>query len=160
MTDINLIFGVSYGCLQFLLALGVSIAGAIWVRDMSYGAASRLADVNADPVDIRSASTSVNITTTTDAIGSKKDNPMIKNPRNKLGWNKLGRLWMKVTWKMRSVYIGLFVHSFDVLTDLLVIYEWLNAENKRNIESIDSKLMAYWSIGVIMYILLLVVYLW
>ena len=65
---------------------------------------------------------------------------------------KLGKQWFKTTWKMRSIYGTLFVHVFDVTTDLLVINEWYNIENRSEpIKHIDSRLMAWCSIGVLIF---------
>ena len=58
------------------------------------------------------------------------------------------RSWLRTVWKMRSVYSSFLVHSFDIATDLIVIIEWLTEKDK---EHIDSKLMAYFSIGVIVF---------
>eukprot|EP01083_Nonionella_stella_P059918 156752_1 len=53
-------------------------------------------------------------------------------------------------WKMRGVYSSFSVHSFDTLTDLLVIYDWWFKENKTNsITNINSRFMAYNAIGVL-----------
>eukprot|EP01083_Nonionella_stella_P062613 162804_1 len=39
------------------------------------------------------------------------------------------QLWLRTIWKMRSVYGGLAVHCFDVLTDILVIMQWLELDD-------------------------------
>ena len=61
------------------------------------------------------------------------------------------KLWLKTIYKMRSIYVGLLVHTFDFLTDLTVIYQWYTAESENNnrVEHVDSRLMAYLSIGVL-----------
>ena len=59
--------------------------------------------------------------------------------------------WAKTIWKMRSVYSSFVVHVFDIMTDLIVIIEWLTAEDKKSIDHIDSQLMGYISIGVIFF---------
>merc|ERR1712129_542415 len=57
-----------------------------------------------------------------------------------------------MSWKMRSVYTSLAVHSFDVLTDALVIISWWNLEiNDNEIDNIDSKLMAKCAIAVLIF---------
>eukprot|EP01083_Nonionella_stella_P169012 572109_1 len=55
---------------------------------------------------------------------------------------KFFRLWLSTVWKMRSVYGGLAVHSFDVLTDVLVIIQWWHEENNEDIKNVDTKVMA------------------
>ena len=59
-------------------------------------------------------------------------------------------LWLKTIWKMRSIYGGLAVHSFDVLTDILVIIQWLQLANTPNYchENVDPKIMAWSGIAV------------
>ena len=63
------------------------------------------------------------------------------------------RIWFKAMYKMRSVYSAFAVHTFDVVTDLLVIAEWYNAENGKNkqVEHVDSRLMAQISIGILLF---------
>eukprot|EP01083_Nonionella_stella_P083969 232281_1 len=59
-------------------------------------------------------------------------------------------LWLKIIWKMRSVYSSLAVHCFDVLTDVLVIMQWMNTPNEPN-DHIDPQAMAYSAIAVIVF---------
>eukprot|EP01083_Nonionella_stella_P005895 17018_1 len=59
-------------------------------------------------------------------------------------------LWLSVTWKMRGVYSGLAVHSFDVLTDVLVIVQWLNTPDD-SADNIDPHIMAYSAIFVMIF---------
>ena len=62
------------------------------------------------------------------------------------------QIWFKAMYKMRSVYSAFAVHTFDVVTDLLVIAEWYNAENgNKQVEHIDSRLMAQISIGILLF---------
>lgn len=69
------------------------------------------------------------------------------------GCKKMMKLWLKTAWKMRGVYTSFFVHCFDITTDLLVISEWYNAEtpNDNRVEHIDSQLMAWCSVSVIIF---------
>ena len=55
---------------------------------------------------------------------------------------------------MRSVYDGLAVHSFDVLTDVLVIMEWLRLSTTPNIsyENVDLLIITWSKIAVIIII--------
>ena len=62
--------------------------------------------------------------------------------------NSFIKFWWKTVWKMRSVYSSFLVHAFDIATDLIVIIEWLTEEDK---EHVDSKLMAYFSISIIVF---------
>eukprot|EP01083_Nonionella_stella_P178769 632554_1 len=61
------------------------------------------------------------------------------------------KLWLRTIWKMRSVYSGLAVHSFDVLTDILVIIQWLQLAKQPNDEheNIDPFIMALSAIVVL-----------
>ena len=61
------------------------------------------------------------------------------------------KLWFETSWKMRNIYVSLLVHIFDFFTDLLVIDEWFNAENKKDIDHIDGATMAYASISVLIF---------
>ena len=65
-------------------------------------------------------------------------------------WNII-ELWFKTTWQMRSIYGCLIVHIFDFTTDLLVIDEWFTKEDKGNIPGVDARLMAWWSLGVLLF---------
>ena len=62
-------------------------------------------------------------------------------------------LWFKTMWKMRNVYSALAVQIFDVMTDILVIGQWYNAESGDNLgkSGVDSKVMAFCSIGVLVF---------
>ena len=51
---------------------------------------------------------------------------------------------------MRGIYGGLSVHCFDVLTDILVIVQWLNEEDKEG-DSIDPRAMVWAAIGVLIF---------
>ena len=67
--------------------------------------------------------------------------------------SKMFQLWIKTTWKMRSIYSAFAVHVFDFATDLLVITQWYSAKNGNNksIDHIDSRLMAWNSIGILIF---------
>ena len=68
---------------------------------------------------------------------------------------KMLRLWVKTTWKMKSIYSAFVVHVFDCTTDLLVITDWYNAERGLNrdnkVEHVDSRVMAWTSIGILIF---------
>ena len=84
------------------------------------------------------------------SIGSKrKQSKEMKNA----GCSKMLKLWIKTTWKMRSIYSAFAVHVFDFATDLLVFTQWYNAENGENntVDHVDSRLMAWISIGILIF---------
>ena len=59
--------------------------------------------------------------------------------------SKMGfcKLWFKIVWKMRSVYCALAVHTFDVLTDVLVIISWWDYEEiYGDVDNINTRTMA------------------
>ncbi len=60
------------------------------------------------------------------------------------------KLWMKTVWKLRGVYSSLLVHSFDVLTDVLVILQWLDTPNEEG-DHIDPQIMAYSAIAIMVF---------
>ena len=64
--------------------------------------------------------------------------------------SKMGfcRLWLRVIWKLRSVYCALVVHVFDVLTDILVIISWLSYPDISG-DNVDPRAMAYSALGVL-----------
>ena len=75
-----------------------------------------------------------------------------KSTQEQVSTSQIIKLWGKTTWKMRCIYGSLLVHIFDFFTDLLVLYEWFVAEENGNeIAHIDSKIMAYSSIGVLIF---------
>eukprot|EP01083_Nonionella_stella_P164003 541521_1 len=63
------------------------------------------------------------VATTTIAVNIQKDTEDITQ-------KGFVTLWLKIIWKMRSVYSSLAVHSFDVLTDVLVILQWMKTPNE------------------------------
>eukprot|EP01084_Bolivina_argentea_P249893 418484_1 len=61
------------------------------------------------------------------------------------------KLWFKLSWKLRSVYLSLAVHAFDTLTDILVIIQWWNMEDHVNIANINSRDMAACAIATLIF---------
>merc|ERR1719189_2554502 len=60
------------------------------------------------------------------------------------------QLWFKMVWKLRVCYMSLFVHLFDVLTDILVIVEWWRLEHiEGDKDHVDTRLMAICAIVVL-----------
>ena len=52
---------------------------------------------------------------------------------------------------MRSVYGSFLVHSFDIATDIIVILQWWYDDKLNDIDHIDTRLMAQFSIGVVIF---------
>ena len=63
------------------------------------------------------------------------------------------KLWIKTSWKMRSIYSCVIIHIFDFTTDLLIIHEWFLAEDEKgdDIEHVDAHVMAWSSIGILIF---------
>jgi len=51
------------------------------------------------------------------------------------------KVWLQTTWKMRTVYNALAAHTFDTLTDILVIFNWLATPNQEG-DSVNHPQMA------------------
>eukprot|EP01083_Nonionella_stella_P305933 1069290_1 len=83
------------------------------------------------------------VATTTIAVNIQKDTEDITQ-------KGFVTLWLKIIWKMRSVYSSLAVHCFDVLTDVLVIMQWMNTRNEPG-DHVDPQAMAYSAIAVIVF---------
>ena len=64
---------------------------------------------------------------------------------------KLFEFWFSTIWKMRNVYVCLLVHIFDFITDLLVIHQWFIEEENNDTEHIDSTVMAYCALTIIIF---------
>eukprot|EP01083_Nonionella_stella_P304126 1055422_1 len=62
------------------------------------------------------------------------------------------KLWLKICWKMRSVYACFMVHIFDVLTDCLVLFEWYYWEEKHgDLRHINPRIMAICGIAILLF---------
>ena len=129
------IVGVCYLGLQCLGLLCLSVAGYHYVKTIFTNAVNEQVSAEANDEAKADGETSVEIFKL-----QKKTPSYLKH--------SFLRSWLRVSWKMRSVYSSFLVHSFDIATDLIVILEWLN---DKNVEHVDSKLMAYFSIGVIVF---------
>eukprot|EP01083_Nonionella_stella_P126419 382626_1 len=145
--NLNKVLTIIYVSIQVSVALFVSIFGAIHVRrsiqahtpkEAKPKTASDDTDEQKDAETNPSSDTDTKITVD---IEEKIDN--IKN-------KGFCELWVKIVWKMRSVYSSLAVHSFDVLTDVLVIIQWMNEPNTPD-DHIDPRVMAYSAIAVIVF---------
>eukprot|EP01083_Nonionella_stella_P086204 239321_1 len=130
---ITRIVAIVYISIQVVVALFVSVFGAIHVRRSMH-------ETSAKEESSKSIQPSLSI-----EVEQKDTDNTPPAPKQKGFWS----LWAKTVWKMRSVYSSLAVHSFDVLTDVLVILQWLNAENKP--DNINPQVMAYSGIAVIVF---------
>ena len=78
------------------------------------------------------------------------DNITVKSAGTENESKGLCILWFKTVWKMRGVYSGLAVHSFDVLTDILVIIQWIQLAQTPNDchKNVDPQIMAWSGIAI------------
>eukprot|EP01084_Bolivina_argentea_P012570 23522_1 len=141
---INIIVTISYISIQVLVAILVSVMGAIHVRRcMNEDNIHKLhvipasdnktttentvneIELQIEAVDKNSEIHSDKSEQTTNCNKLEETQPSIDEANQAVKQKGFCELWVKTVWKMRGVYGGLGVHSFDVLTDLLVIYQWL-----------------------------------
>eukprot|EP01083_Nonionella_stella_P026331 72414_1 len=139
MSDINETVALCYTVIQVTLAFLISIIGAVHVRRC----------INEERKQIE-LNTAVELNKSEEDVGDRKaDDATNKNdkPVDESKQKTFFELWARTIWKMRSVYGGLAVHCFDVLTDVLVIIQWVHQTNIDG-DHIDPQLMAYAGIGV------------
>eukprot|EP01084_Bolivina_argentea_P016858 31495_1 len=174
MVNFNTVVPVSYATIQLTIAIIVSIYGAIFVRKCRMQSQNSLGKKENEKNDagritsIEMQSTEIKQSAADEEEGKKENEKnnagrttsieiqsKIKQPAADEEVSKIEKKqksfceeWLRTIWKMRGVYSGLAVHSFDVLTDILVIIEWMEAENTKDIDHIDSQVMAYSAIGV------------
>eukprot|EP01083_Nonionella_stella_P315883 1142365_1 len=132
--------GIIYISLNALITIIVSIIGAKYVRK-EFLVQKEKANQQSMQITLHEQQTNDKDEPNTE---SPKEDPNPSIPAvNKMSFIKL---WLKIVWKMRSVYISLAVHIFDVLTDILVLIEWwyLEDESKggEDLPHIDARLMA------------------
>eukprot|EP01083_Nonionella_stella_P086727 241106_1 len=148
METLNKVLAIVYVSIQVTIALFVSVLGAVHVRrsiqahtptKSSTTKASPGADEQKEAAENPPLDLADNINKITIDIEDETDNI------NQKGFCEL---WVKIVWKMRSVYSSLAVHSFDVLTDILVIIQWQSTPNRPD-DHVDPQIMAYCAIGVI-----------
>eukprot|EP01083_Nonionella_stella_P273327 927103_1 len=130
--NLNQVLTIIYVSIQVSIALFVSVFGAIHVR--------RSIQAHTASDASKQKAVSDDTTITVDIEGKTT------NMKNK----GFCELWVKIVWKMRSVYSSLAVHSFDVLTDVLVIAQWMN-EDDIDGDNVDPQVMAYSAIAVIVF---------
>eukprot|EP01083_Nonionella_stella_P192428 711306_1 len=118
--------GIIYISLNVTITIIVSIFGAKYVR-REFILQKEKAKPQSDQI-------------TTLQATNNPDEVEVTTEINKMSFIKL---WFKIVWKMRSVYVSLAVHIFDVLTDILVLIEWWYLEEGgTDLRHIDSRLMA------------------
>eukprot|EP01083_Nonionella_stella_P147989 467791_1 len=148
MANFNKVLTIIYVSTQVTIALFVSVFGAVHVRRAIQE------HISTEPSKMR---------ITPDDIDEQKDagdNPSsdadtnitmdIEDKTNNMKQKGFCELWVKIVWKMRSVYSSLAVHCFDVLTDVLVIIQWMDTPNDPD-DHVDPQIMAYCAIGVIVF---------
>eukprot|EP01083_Nonionella_stella_P095985 269614_1 len=139
--NFNTILTISYVSIQSTIAIIMSIVGAIHVRRwLSSNSVQSSPQITA-PNTVRVVNDD-----------TKKDNNTIDSMMDTQSGStfctkEFGKLWVKTVWKLRGVYSGLAVHSFDVLTDILVILQWLQQPD-RDDDHVDTQIMAYSAIFV------------
>eukprot|EP01084_Bolivina_argentea_P100086 179794_1 len=109
--EITKIITITYIAIQVTICLFVSIFGAIHVKKCNQPKTKNNMDYSNKNYEAK--------------ITAKLENKLQKRGKIKGFW----KLWAKTTWKMRGIYGHLAVHSFDILTDILVIIEWINQAN-------------------------------
>eukprot|EP01084_Bolivina_argentea_P151127 263818_1 len=164
MTNLNAVISTAYIAIQASIIIVVSIIGAIHVRrcilESNSNADSHKYDISSNFENVQSTS-SINLTNDATLVEEKQvdiEDPKLatdiedsqlptdidsKNVKN------ICKLWCQTVWKMRGIYSGFAVHSFDVLTDILVINEWMNEPNEEG-DNIDPQVMAYSAIFVLL----------
>eukprot|EP01083_Nonionella_stella_P086203 239316_1 len=137
--SLSRIVTIVYVSIQVVVALFVSVIGAIHVRQSMQSKTSNTTEQKAQNDAEKTTADDAGIEITTDDHDTE-------HKASKGFW----KLWARTVWKMRSVYSSLAVHSFDVLTDVLVILQWINAENIPD-DNVDPQAMAYSGIAVIVF---------
>eukprot|EP01084_Bolivina_argentea_P056112 102726_1 len=119
MVNINRAVTIGYVTIQLIIALFVSLVGAYHVKQ----------HLN------RSNEIAMKNTIDVIAIEIKSNAEKVQKDGNFL------KLYIKTVYKMRAVYGSLVVHSFDVLTDVLVIIQWMDTPDVEG-DHIDPQVMA------------------
>eukprot|EP01084_Bolivina_argentea_P082834 149978_1 len=159
-THIEKILTISYILIQSSIAILVSIIGAYYVYEQrkyeNHLIKQSGFSTNQDTKQIQPENQTEELElqpanqTNSDNKTSSQNQPTEIVNKSKNQCMKFTKLWAKIMWKMRSVYSSLAVHSFDVLTDVLVIIEWLNTPNYSG-DHINPQLMAYSGIAIIIF---------
>eukprot|EP01084_Bolivina_argentea_P303497 523989_1 len=135
--DIIVIF---YICFQAFVIICVSISGTLYVRKEFLLQKEEKSKVNNNESGRN-----------TENEPFKRQNNSTITP-NTISNTSFCKLWFKIIWQMREVYMSFAVHIFDIFTDILVIIEWWNLEqNGKDVENIDTKIMAICAITVLLF---------
>ena len=136
-SDINFVVLICYVLLQGTITLIASIAGVLLVRDelISQKTATVQDEESKNAVDAMEMELQVH---SSHAMNNNNNNNTKVNKKK----TSFIKLYFKTVWKLRSVYTSLIVHTFDVLTDILVILDWYFTKDDPN-DDINSRLMAY-----------------
>eukprot|EP01084_Bolivina_argentea_P109377 195507_1 len=159
MAKLNTIIAICYIALQTSMAIFISIIGAVHVRRCLKEEKNKQCkmekniELNTISKDTESKDAESNNTALeTEKIENKQeDNPSTLDTNNDIEKHDgCLKLWMKTVWKLRGVYSSFLVHSFDVLTDVLVILQWLDTPNEEG-DNIDPQIMAYSAIAIMIF---------
>eukprot|EP01083_Nonionella_stella_P095473 268071_1 len=148
MDNINKQLTIIYVTIQLSIALFVSVIGATHVRrSIQTHTPAKAPNSNidgtpecSDDIDEQKETGSKPLSDVDTKMTMKID----RQPDNieLLKHKGFCELWIKIAWKMRSVYSSLAVHSFDVATDVLVIVQWMNTPTEA-VDHVDPQTMAY-----------------
>eukprot|EP01084_Bolivina_argentea_P292018 501941_1 len=161
MTNINTKITVAYVVIQVTIAVFVSIVGAVHVKRCINESKSnteesiKLSEGGCGGAADRNKSDDIQLNKSDDIQLNKSRNEETTisieyNVSPKKKQESFCELWAKTVWKMKGVYSSLVVHCFDVLSDVLVILQWLNTPNVDD-DNIDPQVMAYTAIFVILF---------
>eukprot|EP01083_Nonionella_stella_P095986 269616_1 len=133
--NFNTILTISYVSIQSSIAIVLSIVGAIHVR--RWCSSNSMQSRRQIPAPNTASAVRVRV----DNDDTKKDDNAIDSVMDiqsdsTFCTKEFARLWVKTVWKLRGVYSGLAVHSFDVLTDIL-------KQPDDGGDHVDPQIMAY-----------------
>eukprot|EP01084_Bolivina_argentea_P109379 195510_1 len=162
MASLSIILTIAYITIQVSIAISLSIIGAIHVKrcinneKLNPSESSNENQINTE-LEIKEDTGHERVILLPESNGDEtkedykaKDKTKIYENTDKSQVSHFCILWGKTVWKMRGVYSGLAVHSFDVLTDVLVIIEWLKTPNIEG-DNIDPQTMAYSALAVLLF---------
>eukprot|EP01084_Bolivina_argentea_P197291 338122_1 len=144
MANINNVIIGTYIAIQVVIAIFVSIVGAIHVK-RCLNESNQIGIPSDDKTNERQPAKDQK--NQPNAIHIDIESKTESTKHQQKGCCKL---WIDTVWKMRGVYGGLAVHSFDVLTDILVISQWIKDENVKD-DNINPQVMAYSAIAVMIF---------
>lgn len=142
--DLIFVVCVCYVSVQAALLLSLSIYGYYFVKRQMTPAVPLKQSLDQNQLQFVSV-----VAGNKDEV--KSDQDMDKNPVKK---KKVFVSWIKLVWKLRSVYSSFIIHTFDITTDVIVIIAWWFEESGKNNEgtqNVDTQLMAQTSIAIIIF---------